>query len=109
FEALRGQLLERPARGAPLGLGHADEITLVVRGVPDADRACPTPDAPRGDLAFVVRQELRIAHAAQVLVAGHNCADGYRAGPRTPPHLVDSDDDPVTRSPALPLDPQRRI
>ena len=110
FESLRGELRERAARGAALRLGHADEIALLVRRVPDADRRAPRPRTRRGrDLAFVVRQQLRVAHAGEVLVAGHDRRDRHRAGPRAPPDLVDSDHDTVARRPALPLDSQRRI
>ncbi len=108
-ESLRGELFERATRGPALRLGHADEIALFVRRVTHTDAPCPAPHPGGRDLAFVVRQQLRVAHAREVLVAGDDGRDGHRTGPRPPSDLVDTHYHAVARGPALPLDSQRRI
>ena len=106
---LGGELCERTVRGAPLCLRHTDEIALFVGGVSYTDATRPNAHARGRDLALAGRQQLRVAHAGQVLVAGHDRGDRHRTGPRPAPDFVDSDHDAVSRSPAFPLDPKRRI
>jgi hypothetical protein len=109
LEPLCGELGKRPACGPPLRLGHADEVAFLVRRVPDADAARPTAHAAGRDLTLLGGQQLRVAHARQVLVARYDRRDCDRTRPRPAPDLVDSDHDPVARRPAFPLDPQRRV
>ena len=77
--------------------------------VPDTDAARPTPHSCGRNLAFRRRQQLRITNAGEMFVARNDRRDSDGTGPRTPPDLVDTNDDPVALGPVTPLDSQRRI
>ena len=109
LESLRRELRERARspRGAAPRSSRGDRIPRGWRGRPRCH--APTPRTRAADTSRSCRrQQLRIAHAGKVLFTGHDRGDRHRTGPRAPADLVDPDDDPVARRPALPLDAQRR-
>jgi hypothetical protein len=82
------------------GLGHAQIVALGF-----GDDAYGPGIAPRGDLvedafSFDLAEHLGVAHTVHPAVAWqHRGADGERAGPGTPPDLVDPDDHLATLVP----------
>ena len=104
--ALRGELGERPQPCSAQRGRHAERIALLVGRVADADRHGPLLD-PLGDaLTLGPIELLRVPHAAEMLGRRHDGAHGHRARPGTAADLVDPDDDPLPRLPALSLVPE---
>ena len=104
-----GELGDRPAGGEALGGGHAELVTLHLRGVTDAPGCTPLADTVEKALAVHLREHLRIADAVESTVGWqHGGPDRQRAGPGAATDLVDPDDDRVAELPQLLLDAPRR-
>lgn len=108
---LLGDLGESTGAGTTQRLGHAELVTLRVRGVTDPHGVRPRPDGVVGLSATSRIEILGVANPAKgpgPLRRRHDRADGDRARPRAAADLVDPADDRVAVAPAGVLDPKRR-
>ena len=103
LETLGREQRECPGRGPAERLGHPELVALGVARVADADAARPAAHPSRRNLTLRGIQQLRVAHAGEMLVAGNHRGHGDRARPRASAYLVDPDHDPVAGAPALSL------
>src|SRR5688500_6738764 len=82
-----------PTGGEALGGGHAELVTLHLRGVTDAPGRTPLADTVEKALAVHLREHFRIANPVESTVGWqHGGPHGQRTGPGAATDLVDPDD-----------------